>query len=58
MVISIQDVPPYERHLLFCSELDHARRPRRHRRPAHNAPAIDRPLPICQVQVAARVVHR
>jgi len=32
MLISIHDVPRDERHLLFCSRLNHNRRPRRHRR--------------------------
>ena len=38
MLISLQDVPPYEWHVLFCWELDHARRTRPH------APLPDGPI--------------
>ena len=40
MLISIHDVPRYERHLLFCSKLD-PRKPRRRRRRARMEPAPD-----------------
>jgi hypothetical protein len=43
MLISIHDVPAYERHLLYCSRLDAPRRPRR-RRSRAQVPAIHRAL--------------
>ncbi len=36
MLISIHDVPRDERHLLFCSRLNHSRPPHRHRRRRHS----------------------
>jgi hypothetical protein len=47
MLISIEDVPLYERHLLFCSELDHAKRRRPHRRRDPHAPESNRSLSVC-----------
>jgi hypothetical protein len=40
MLLSIHDVPPYERHLLFCTKLDH-RRSLRHGHRDHSAPALN-----------------
>ena len=36
MLIAIRDVPHYERHLLFCSNLNSRRRRRWHRRRRSN----------------------
>jgi len=50
MLISIHDVPRYERHLLFCSKLD-PRKPRRRRRHARIEPALDdRPFSMTDAQ--------
>ncbi len=40
MMLSIHDVPTYERHLLFCSTLDQGRRPRRHGHGGRNVPTL------------------
>jgi hypothetical protein len=53
MLLSIHDVLPYERHLLFCSQLDHDRRPRRHGHRDHHGRAINRSLPVCRARIAA-----
>ena len=52
MLISLQDVPPYEWHLWFCWELDHARRTRPHGRCDCNVRTINRSLTVCHGQVA------
>lgn len=65
MLISIQDVPRYERHLLFCSQLDQVCPTRRHGRRVHVVPAISRlvarlPPAGCfgPLHVAGLAVHR
>jgi hypothetical protein len=52
MLLSIRDVPPYERHLLFCSNLGQAR-PRRRR---HRGRAINHPLTVCNAPAEAGMV--
>ncbi len=54
MLLSIHDVPAYERHLLFCSNLGQAR-PRR-RRPRHRGRAMNRPLAVCWAPAEPGVV--
>ncbi len=50
MVISIRDVPAYERHLLFCTNFGRCRRRQHHRhRKIH---AINRSLAVCGEAVA------
>jgi hypothetical protein len=44
MFVSIHDVPSYERHLLFCSDLN--ARPKRRKRRRSDVPAINRTLAI------------
>jgi hypothetical protein len=53
MLLSIHDVLPYERHLLFCSQLDYGRRPRRHCHRDHHVRAINRSLTVCRARIAA-----
>ncbi len=50
MIISMHDVPAYERHLLFCSNLRKTSSRRRHR---SDLPAINRSLAVCNEAVAA-----
>ena len=58
MFISIHDVPAHERHLLFCSRLDHARHRRRRVRHEPNLPVSDHSLMICHVQPTAEIADR
>ena len=50
MLISIHDVPAYERHLLFCSNRGKPRHARW--RPRNEVPAINRSLAVCNEAVA------
>jgi hypothetical protein len=53
MLLSIHDVPRYERHLLFCSNLDHGRRPHRHGHGDPDLPTRGVPLTVGHGRVAA-----
>ena len=53
LLVSIHDVPLYERHLLFCSKLDHGRRPHRHGHGDHNLPTLGASLAVGHGRVAA-----
>ena len=46
MIIALKDVPGYERHLLFCTNLLNRRRPRRRRRRPTPLKAVNRSLHI------------
>ncbi len=50
MLISLHDVPCYERHLLFCSNLSH--KPNHRRRTRSDLPEINRSLAVCNEAVA------
>ena len=44
MIIALKDVPGYERHLLYCTNLFDHRRPKRRRRRATSLKAVNRSL--------------
>ncbi len=44
MIIALKDVPGYERHLLYCTDLFKDRRPKRRPRRPTSLKAVDRSL--------------
>ncbi len=57
MFIRIQDVPRYERHLLFCSNLSDRRPKRRRRRRSNTRRAVNRSLRI-HGEVVGQLIDR
>ncbi len=57
MFIRIQDVPQYERHLLFCSNLSDHRPRRRRRRRSHTRRAVNRSLRV-HGEAVGRLIDR
>ncbi len=57
MFIRIQDVPRYERHLLFCSNLSDRRPKRRRRRRSNTRRAVNRSLRV-HGEAVGRLIDR
>ena len=57
MIIPLKEVPGYERHLLFCSNLSDHRPRRRRRRRSHTRRAVNRSLRV-HGEAVVRLIDR